>query len=421
MDASTASTEPLSRLLEICRNLSASLELEPLLQSIAETASELTGGLETTILGYDAEADSLRFLAAPRHLLESLQAVCVPLDRSIAGWVFTQGQTLQVAEAERDDRTYRTADNGFSFECGSVMAVPIQYRGDVLGVIETVASTGKTFFTENDRLVLETLAAQAAIGMQNARLEDQAARAVQDLKRFEQARDEFVAITAHELRTPLGIILGHATFLRETASEPQIQPMEIILRSTHRLTEIIEEFSDAQHYKGGGGVSLCRPVAVDRLIQEVVDTYWDLADRNKLTMMMDLSRANLTIEADRPKIVQALGQLVKNALTFTNPGGRVRVAAEQLPGFVKISVSDNGIGIPAKDLPHVFDRYFQVEDHLTRRHGGVGLGLSIAKDIVESHDGRIWVESVEGKGSRFSFILPHNPAQVSAAQRVFVE
>jgi signal transduction histidine kinase len=302
-----------------------------------------------------------------------------------------------------------------------VLAVPIKYHGEVLGVIETTARSGKVLFTENDRFVLETLAAQAAIGLQNARLEDQAGRAVQDLKRFEQARDEFVAITAHELRTPLGIILGHATFLRETATDPQVQPMEIILRSTHRLTEIIEEFSDAQNYKGGGGVSLRRPLAVDRLIQEVVDTCWDLADRNKLTLMMDLSRANLTIEGDRPKIVQALTQLVKNALTFTNAGGRVLVAAEQLPGFIKISVSDNGIGIPAKDLSHVFDRYFQVQDHLTRRHGGVGLGLSIAKEIVESHNGRIWVESVEGKGSRFSFILPHNTAQVSAAQRVFVE
>jgi len=421
MVASTAGQEPLFRLLEICRNLSVSLDQEALLQSIAETASELTGGLETSILGYDEGADSLRFLAAPRYLLESRQALWIPLERSIAGWVFTQGQILQVPDAGHDERTYRTADHSLSFECGSVMAVPIKYRNDVLGVMETVARTGKTLFTEHDRLVLETLAAQAAISMQNARLEDKAGGAVQDLNRFEQARDEFVAITAHELRTPLGIILGHATFLRETASEPQIEPMEIILRSTHRLTEIIEEFSDAQHYKGGGGVSLRRPLAVDRLIQEVVDTFWDLAERNKLTLMMDLSRANLMIEADRPKIVQALGQLVKNALTFTNPGGRVRVAAEQLPGYVKISVSDNGIGIPARDLPHVFDRYFQVQDHLTRRHGGVGLGLSIAKDIVESHDGRIWVESVEGKGSRFSFLLPHNTAQVSAAQRVFVE
>jgi two-component system sensor histidine kinase VicK len=92
---------------------------------------------------------------------------------------------------------------------------------------------------------------------------------------------------------------------------------------------------------------------------------------------------------------------------------------EEVPGFMKISVSDNGIGIPPEEQEKIFQRFYQVEKHLTRRHGGLGLGLSIARDMIEMHGGRIWVESVEGKGSRFSFILPLNVAQSNAAERVF--
>ena len=95
-------------------------------------------------------------------------------------------------------------------------------------------------------------------------------------------------------------------------------------------------------------------------------------------------------------------------LTFTNTGGQVLVTAESVPGHVKVSVIDNGVGIPASDLPRVFERFFQVESHLTRRHGGMGLGLAVAKAMIEMHSGRIWAESVEGKGSNFTFLLPLN-------------
>jgi signal transduction histidine kinase len=91
-----------------------------------------------------------------------------------------------------------------------------------------------------------------------------------------------------------------------------------------------------------------------------------------------------------------------------------------VPGYVKVSVIDDGIGIPAKDLPRIFDRFFQVESHLTRRHGGMGLGLSVAKVMIELHGGRIWAESMEGKGSNFTFLLPFNPAQAEAGSKVFL-
>ena len=147
-------------------------------------------------------------------------------------------------------------------------------------------------------------------------------------------------------------------------------------------------------------------VPIHHIIEEVAASFADLALERNITLEAPHASEDLLVEADHTKISIALGNLVKNAITFTNDGGHVRVETDGMPGYVKVSVIDDGIGIPRKDLPRVFDRFFQVESHLTRRHNGMGLGLSVAKVMVEMHGGRIWVESAEGKGSTFSFLLP---------------
>ena len=112
--------------------------------------------------------------------------------------------------------------------------------------------------------------------------------------------------------------------------------------------------------------------------------------------------------------------MVKNAIVFTDPGGHIFIVAGRIPGYIKISVSDDGIGIPARDLPHIFERFYQVESHLTRKHGGMGLGLSVARVMVELHGGHIWAESLEGKGSNFTLLLPVNAPQADAAGHVLI-
>jgi signal transduction histidine kinase len=117
-----------------------------------------------------------------------------------------------------------------------------------------------------------------------------------------------------------------------------------------------------------------------------------------------------------------LSNLIRNAIQFTDSGGHVTLCVEEASDHMKVSVTDDGIGIPAKDLPRVFERFFQVETHLTRRFGGMGLGLTVAKAMVELHAGRIWAESEEGRGSTFSFILPiHQPGQSTPSSNSFIE
>jgi signal transduction histidine kinase len=152
----------------------------------------------------------------------------------------------------------------------------------------------------------------------------------------------------------------------------------------------------------------------------LMDSFHQQAQKRNISMRTELGQGDLIVQGDAPKISIALSNIVQNAILFSNPNGRVLITAEQIPGYIKVSVIDDGIGIPTKDLPHIFERFYQVESHLTRKHGGMGLGLSVAKVMIEMHGGRIWADSVEGKGSNFTFILPVTSDQADATSRSIV-
>jgi signal transduction histidine kinase len=410
----------LERLLEVTRNLSTALETEPFLQTVIAIASELTASEVASILELDETGNQLQFIAMPWFHRDALQAVKVPLEKSIAGWVYQKGQPLIVQDASSDPRFYKAVDHAAGFETHSILAVPLFFKGQPIGVLEAVNKMNNTHYTEEDVTILETLASQAAITIQNSILERRLQTAYDELAQLDRLKNDFVAITSHELRTPLGLILGHATFLREIADEKYHEQLDVIIRNATRLKEIIDSLANVDNYQSGTARVRSRSVSIIRIIEEVVVSFQDEAQQKQVTLQMDAGKDGLLVEGDARKIAIALSNLVKNAITFTNSGGHVFVTAEQVPGYVKVSVIDDGIGIPAQDLPYIFGRFFQVESHLTRKHSGMGLGLSIAKIMIELHGGRIWVESVEGKGSNFIFLLPLNPAQADAAERVFL-
>jgi len=410
----------LERLLEVSRNLNANLDLDSYLKSIIEIASELTYSQETSILEIAEEGDHLHYTAAPWYRIEKLRPISIPLEKSVAGWSFTHGQPLVIQDALNDPRLFKEVDRVLEFETINIIVVPMVIKGEAIGVMEAVNKIGRANYTEEDVSTLETLAAQAAVAIQNQKLLDKAQAAYRQLLELDRMKTDFIAISSHELRIPTGLILGHASLLQEEMNGDARIQLDTIVRNAVHLKDIIEDLADVDHFQTGMAKIRRRQVSMDRLIKDVVSSYQELARQRNISLRADISKANMVIEGDAHKIRIALGNLVKNALTFTDPGDRVLVTAEQIPGYVKISVIDNGIGIPEKDQQRIFDRFYQVESHLTRRHGGMGLGLSIAKGMIEMHGGRLWVESVENKGSNFQFLLPLNTAQVNAAQKVFL-
>ena len=413
-------THRLERLLEVCKNLSANLDLEPLLQSIIETASELTRSESSSILVYDKATNSLQFAAAPWYQKEALKAVSVPLDLSIAGQVFLRVQPMTLSSFNQDERVFRVVDTELNADTRSMLAIPMIFKGKPIGVLESINKLGNLDYTEEDVIILETIASQAAIAIENQRLLDDTRFAYQKIVELDRMKSDFISIASHELRTPLGVILGHATFLEDTASEQDRQELETIVKSAMKLKDLIEQFANMEQLEHGLSKVLRVRVAIVPLLKEMVDAYQDMAKERKINLALDSCNKNLIVEGDAGKITIVVSNLIKNALTFTNERGHVLVRAEEVPGYVKVSVMDNGIGIPEAEQEKIFERFYQIEDHLTRRHGGMGLGLSIAKQLIDMHGGKIWVESIVGKGSKFIFLLPQNAAQISAAQRVFL-
>lgn len=413
-------TEQKDRLLEISRVLSSTLELRPLLQAIIDVASELTDSEAASILLYDEEAGELRFEAAPGDQHEKIKDLNVPLDNSVAGWIFSNGMPLVIQDAAEDERVYRKVDETLDFKTKSILGVPLQVQQEPIGVIEAVNKRGGARFSEEDLAVLETLAAQAGVAIANARLMGKLKEANAELKRLDNMKSDFIAIASHELRTPLGLILGHATFVKDFVPDDYQEQMEVIIRSAMRLKEIIEDMSTIAHKEQGASKVRKRNFSMAGLVTEVADRFRPEAERKGLDLSCDIPEENdLTVEGDRDKLDLALTNLVRNAVNFTDEGGQVGIKAEESGGYVQIFVVDTGIGIPEDDVERVFERFYQVESHLTRKHGGMGLGLSIAKAMVEMHNGQIWCESRQGVGSLFSFMLPASHQQAEAAAKVF--
>ena len=413
-------TQQLERLLEIGRTLTSTLDLPRLLQAIVDVAQELTSSEAASILLYDTASGELRFAAGPGAQRDDLRQVSVPLDSSVAGWVFRNARPMVVQDASRDPRVFRQVDHVLHFITRSVLGVPLIIRKEPIGVIEAVNKKGEGNYTEDDLAILETLAPQAGIAIENARLLGRLQEANAELMRLDRMKSDFIAIASHELRTPLGLILGHSTFLKEQLKDEHAEQMDVIMRSALRLKTIIEDMSAISHKEEGQSRVRRAPFSMSRLVQDMTNRFQPAAAEKEIELGFDVPQGDeLTVCGDRDKVDVVLAHLIRNAITFTDPGGQVGIKAEAYEGYIKVFVVDTGIGIPADQMEKIFDRFYQVESHLTRKHGGMGLGLSIAKAMVEMHNGQIWCESKEGTGSLFCFMLPVDEQQATAAEKVF--
>jgi signal transduction histidine kinase len=397
----------LERLLEVVRGLTTAPDLETFLQTIISEATELTTSELASILEYDETSEELRFLAMHWFERDLLRPMGVPLDGSAAGWVFRKGQPLIIQNVKVDQRHFKVVDRMTNHETQSLVAVPLMVRGEVVGVLEALNKKDDAHYTEEDLTILETLGALAAQAMQNVNLTRKVRASKVQLAELERLKSDFIAITSHELRTPLGLILGHATFLRELAGGQFNEQLDTIIRNATKLKEIVENLSDVENFQSGSARVKGDRVSMSKIVEDVVSLFRPEAEQKNINLKTEMADLPYYIHADQVKITIALSNLIKNAVQYTETSGTVTVSVEEDMGHIKVAVIDNGIGIPARELPRIFERFYQVETHLTRRYGGMGLGLSVAKSMIELHGGRIWAES-QGRGSRFTFLLPIN-------------
>ncbi len=408
----------LERIVKVSQILNSTLSLEPLLRIIIQSATELTHTEACSIMLLDKRTGELHFSHSIGEGSEGLRDVTVPLDDSIAGWIVRKRKPLLIRDAKTDPRWHSQVDKTIDFDTRSILGVPLKVKDEIIGVMELLNKVGDQGFSQDDIQIANTLAAQAAIAIENARLLTELQRAYDDLAELDQLKSDFVSIASHELRTPLAVILGYASFLRDEVSGEAGEQLEIVLQSAMRLRSIIDDMVNLRHVDTGESQLEREVFSMTELISEVSNEFVQLARAKELVLRIDLPDDPLKIDADRQKIYLVLANLLSNAIKFTPDRGRVQVSAERKGEELWIAVMDTGVGISERDHNRIFDRFYQVEPSLTRRYEGMGLGLSIAKDMVELHNGRVWVESVAGKGSRFTIVLPVSPFKAVPVAKV---
>ena len=291
----------------------------------------------------------------------------------------------------------------------SVMCVPLSASGRTLGVLLLCSTRVGRAYDTADLALAEELARRASLAIENARLFHEARQAT-------RARDEMLAIVAHDLRNPLNTISMGAQLLDEVIESGRTlehRQIHVIQRSVQRMNELIQDLLDIKRIESGRLPVEPRPENLGILVREALEILRPQAAARDLSLSYDLPDDIPTVLADPARVQQLIANLVGNAIKFTPRGGSITVTAEREPDAVRVAVTDTGQGIAAEALPHVFGHFWQASRSDRR---GIGLGLAIAKGIVEAHGGRIWVRSREGEGSSFYFTLPAMAALETAGR-----
>jgi signal transduction histidine kinase len=320
------------------------------------------------------------------------------------------GRAFQTREAAVESHPIpMMTDSSVSYS-RSELALPLCLGSRTVGVL-VVQSTDEYGFDQDDISVLQNVANQIAIALENARAYAVEHKAVERLRELDRSKRRFLSNMSHELRTPLNNIIGFSRLMLKGIDgqlmEQQQNDLQIIYQDSLHLLGLINDLLDISQIEAGLMELEFQEVDLADLIHSVMATVSALVRDRKVDLRQDIAPHMPTIQADTMRVRQVLLQLLANAAKFTDQG-TITVSAWPSDGQVLVSVSDTGAGIPPEDQERIFQRFEQVTQEDGRRPNGTGLGLALSKEFVEMHGGRIWVESELGKGSTFTFSLPQS-------------
>ena len=380
---------------------------------------------------WDEESSGMKGRVLVSHEDPNLHEISIDLSRypEILK-AFSTGKVVLVEDVATDPLMKDVREMVAPLGYQSILAAPLSFRGEVMGALLLRSARSGRSFSEEEIAIARVIAGASTNALKNASLyealEDRTRRAEklneellrtnQELERLSKVKSEFVSTVSHELRTPLTSIIGFSELMAEEQAGPltreQKEYTRQILRKGKDLLALINDILDTGRLDAGRIACRFRMVNLRDVMNNVLSSTRHVTGAKPL-IQMELPDDLPEIEADPDKVAQILTNLTTNALKFSPGGSPVVISARLLEGrrendksdLVRISVTDQGIGITEENLEKVFERFFQIDQGATRSRTGAGLGLFISKSLVELHGGKIWAESIHGKGSTFHFTL----------------
>ncbi|MGC9346987.1 MAG: GAF domain-containing protein [Anaerolineae bacterium] len=298
----------------------------------------------------------------------------------------------------------------------SALLMPLKMRDATIGFLQ-VESPVKREFTEDEARLVRLMAAAITPTLENAWLFQQVEEAraqtqetYEQLRRLDSVKGQFIQNVSHELRTPLAIVKGYVDLIMEGDLVKTLDPMlaqavQAIHTHTNNLVALVESITTLEDSSVGKLEMVPQPV--QPICQAAIKANWQKALRHQVEIIANIPEELPDVSVDATYMLRALNHVMDNAVKFNKKGGRVWVKAAQRDGRIWLKIKDEGIGIPRAELKRIFDRFYQVDGTTTRRHGGMGLGLSLVREVVTRHKGEVWAESGgEGKGTTVTIALP---------------
>jgi len=406
-------------LTEVAKTLTSPHNLPELLRAALDKLAQVFEPAELgMVMLWDESSGLFRAEAAFGFDFEALREMGMRAGESISGKVYDAGTWSllttphQVAEMMADMRPANRAVMARALGTDTLphctLAVPLKVGDRKFGVLILHTLNRSAKFTEHDVPFVETVADLIALAIDRLRLEEESA-AIRDAQQVDQLRSEVMATLSHELRTPLAAIKGYATALLiddevEWPQEKRREFLGLIDAECDNLQSMIGEILDSSLIDVGQLVIEPQPVRLQYIAREAAEEMQHRTDIHHI--VVDIPSSFPIVDADPRRIKQVIRNILDNAMKYSPNGGLVMISGQVRPMDVVVSISDQGVGISPEDLIPLFEKYFRVKSPTGYHVPGTGLGLPVARGIVEAHGGRIWAESKVGQGTTLSFSLP---------------
>ncbi|MEW6717689.1 MAG: ATP-binding protein [Chloroflexota bacterium] len=397
----------LTTIIAIGKAVTSITNQKTLFERIVEGGMYVTDADSGWVLVREDKGPPAYYLVAQRNLPKEItDTVGKPWEDKLSLQVIDSGVAMSVHDE-------RVASLGVEHLGAALLVLPIKAKSEVIGILGVARKLPRPF-RPSDQTVLEAVSDYASISIVNSRLfrtlEERAEylkRLAESAKTAERIKDEILQNVSHELRTPLVTAMGYIDMFVEgemgEVVDEQSEALKAVQEKLRQVVDMIQAMTSLDQVVMPDDLEA---ISLNDLTQEVVGRFETLATEKNIKLAVRLPSQPVLAFADRKQISRVLDELITNAIKFSPDGGKVLVAVEYTTdNLARVCVKDQGIGIEADRQQLIFDRFYQVDGSMTRKQGGLGIGLAMVKNIVTAHGGQVWVESKPGKGSAFYFTL----------------